>query len=565
MIGAARLPAIILVITGGISGSFLRGLKYYYDDLVMDLQVNEEKNTLEIDATVSGTYVYGQEIDISFGNYGATIEGHCSCPVGYNCKHVVAVIYKLKYEYGANKSIKVATKAPEDKWLDSLMSLQKKEKINLVPENDNFLIYRLFMADYGENELNFYKAKILKNGSLSKGTKLSNENYLYRYNYSYEYVNVLDKELAALFNDFSHGYSRDITFRDEYGAIMLKKTVKSGRCFFKDSSTPLRYSSEKKMLEFVWQEKDDLSWLSSNLSDDEFLFSSTTPPLCVDIKNNTLYEVESTYEKEMLKLMLKAPKLSTEKATQLVQKVLHDAPDITFPVPKSFEIEEIECVPVPHLYVYGEKIQSDKRTHLMQLSFEYEGEYFENYLEGSSHIVSRDGKTLRIKRDLGKEESYRGQIESLGFTYNDHPLIKAYTSTVTTTMQDAIERWRVFREDVIPKLQEEGWQIEIDESFKYNFEYAETISLEVTQESEVNDWFEVSFGVDIGGKKLELLPIVAPLLQEFDTVDDLPEHLNLEIREGVYLHIESKEIKPILNTIFELFDKQEGDKLIIRP
>ncbi|MCK5854198.1 MAG: DEAD/DEAH box helicase, partial [Sulfurovaceae bacterium] len=71
--------------------------------------------------------------------------------------------------------------------------------------------------------------------------------------------------------------------------------------------------------------------------------------------------------------------------------------------------------------------------------------------------------------------------------------------------------------------------------------------------------------VDIGGRKVALLPIVASLLQEFDTVDDLPPKLNLELEEGKFLHINSIEIKPILRTIFELFDKQEGDNLIIKP
>lgn len=540
-----------------------RGLKYYHDGFVIDFESNEEKNTLEIDATVAGTHLYEQEIDVSFGKYGVSIEGHCSCPVGYNCKHVVAVIYKLKYEYETSSMINVAAKTPEDKWLDSLMSLQKKEETNLIASNGFFLIYRIFMDNYGDNELNFYKAKILKNGTLSKGTKLSNDNYLYRYNYSYEYINGLDKELATELDNFSTGYLRDISFRDEYGAILLKKIVQSERCFFRDSSLPLSFVSQKKILEFEWKEKDDLSWLASNIGDDEFLLPDTSPVLCINKNKNTIYEVESDYDKKMLKLMLNAPKLPSKKLIPLVQKVLNDAPDVAFPLPQSFEVEDIECAPVPHLYLYGEKIQSERTTHLMQLSFEYDGEYFENFSEGLIHIINRDTKTFRIKRDSKKEESFREQIASLGFEYMEHPLVKAYVSPVSTSMQEAIERWRVFREEIIPKLTEEGWQIEIDESFKYNFEYVETISLDVTQESQSNEWFELSFGVDIGGKKLELLSIVAPLLEEFDTVDDLPERLNLEIEEGVYLHIESKEIKPILNTIFELFDKKQGDKLVI--
>jgi len=548
------------------SGSLSRGLRYYHDGMVSEFTVKEKRDGLSIDATVAGTYMYRQEIDVSVDKYGIDIDGECSCPVGYNCKHVVAVIYKLKYEYLGKKSTQKSALAEEDKWLNKLIELQKEEagtlQMDTIPSSGDFLIYRLFMDNYRGNELNFYRAKILKNGTLSKGTKIANDNYMHRYHYYYDYVTALDKSLATELDTISEGYNCEIAFHDEKGMRVLKKLLASGKCFFQNASLPLQYISQKKFLTFQWQEENHISTLRANLSEEEVLLSNTIPPLCINRKENTLYEVESSYNKEMLKLILDAPQVPTKNLSSLVEKVLEKVPDVTFPMPESFEIEEISPTPVAHLYLYGDTSTGTIR-HCMQLSFEYDGEYFESYLQGTSQVVSREGKTLRIQRNLDKEASYRQNIESYGFTYSEHPLVKAYVSAVSSTMQDAIERWRIFREEMIPTLIEEGWHVEIDKSFKYNFESIETINLEVSQESEVNDWFEVSFGVEIGGKKLALLPIVSPLLEEYDSVDDLPENLNLEISEGVYVHIESKEIKPILTTIFELFDKQEGDKLIL--
>ena len=546
-----------------------RGLQYYYDDAIIDFNVYEDKGSLEVYASVMGTYEYEQEIDIFPTVNGFKIEGNCTCPVGYNCKHVVAVIYRLRQEFASPQANIVSKKAPEELWLESILSLQKKKDTNHITANDYFLVYRLFMLDYGDNELNFYKAKILKNGTLSKGSKISNDNYLRGYSYRYDFINDLDKSLAPLLYQFSHGYANNISFTDEYGAILLKKIVATDRCFFKDASHPLRFTPQKKILNFSWKEEGKVSWLASNLEEYEFLLPNTSPLLCISIKDNTLYEVETSYEKKTLHLMLNAPKMPTKSVIPLVQKVLDTSPDTILPLPKTFDIEEIEVTPVPHLYLYGEQQDNNKTMHLMQLSFSYRNdvidEYVENFSEGTSLIVSKEGKTFRLLRNSEKEVSFREQIESLDFQYNDHPQIKAYVSFVTTGMQEAIERWRGFREEVIPKLESEGWHIEIAPSFKYNFESIESISLEGTGESERNEWFELSFSVEIAGKKLELLPIIAPLLEEFDSVEELPEHLNLEIAEGSFVHIEAKEIKPILNTIFELFDKQEGDKLIVHP
>jgi len=471
------------------------------------------------------------------------------------------------HEHNLNASIvkKIQQKTPAEIWLEKFIELQKKDEINLIPKDEHFLIYRLFMEDYADNELNFYKGKILKNGNLSKGVKLSNESYLYSYRYNYNYINELDEQLASSLTNFSSGYSKDIIFEEEHGAIMLKKIIDTGRCFFKDSSTALKFVPQKRELTFEWREEDGLSWLDSNFTEDEVLLSKTIPPLCINLKSNNVYEVETSYDSDTLKFMFDAPKLPSQSVTGLVQNVLEELPEVEFPLPETFEIENLEVTPIPHLHLYGQKNQNDKTMHMMKLSFDYEGHSFDSSSKTSSNIVSKENKTVKIKRDVEKEEECRAVIESLGFQYETNPVVKAYLSFANPSMQEAIERWRIFKEEIIPNLKEEGWQVKIDESFKYKFEYIDTVSVDASESSDTNDWFELSFSVDIGGRKLELLPIVAPLLQEFDSVDELPERLNLELEEGGFLHIESKEIKPILKTIFELFDKKEGDKLIIRP
>ena len=112
-------------------------------------------------------------------------------------------------------------------------------------------------------------------------------------------------------------------------------------------------------------------------------------------------------------------------------------------------------------------------------------------------------------------------------------------------------------------MRQNGWIVEVDESFEYQFEYCEDIFADF-KESE-NNWFNLSFKVSIAGEKLELLPIVAPLLSEFEDIENLPPKLNIKLPSGKFLHIDSKEIKPILKTIYELFDRENKEKITIKP
>jgi len=549
--------------------NIIRGLNYYEQNAVLRCNVEADSNgDLKIESSVLDSEIYKQTIGIYLdGGDDLIIDGDCSCPVEYNCKHVVAISYYVLNHHSKNKNIVLPQKkekTPEEIWLEKFIKLQtKEEKISLSVQGAYFLIYRLFMETYGKNELNFYKAKILKSGGLSKGQKLSSDNYLYSYEYNYSFINEKDKALAPLLHNISEGYRDEIVFEGEYGYLLLKRLVETKECYYKESSTPLSFVPQSKKITFKWKKYKDKSTLKSNLEKHEILLEKVVPLLCINTVENTIYEVHSDYDVETLELMLDAPKIPTAKLPSLVQNILKKVPDIEFPLPKELKVERLEIAPIPSLRLYGIKNpQTGKTIHLMKLSFDYNGEVFDSSSKSSINNIHKEDRLIKIIRDIEREEYCREVIESRGFSYEDHYDIKAYLSKANVSMQDAIERWRSFREVTIPQLKEEGWQIEIEESFRYRFEYIDNVEVQ-SESSEGNDWFDLSFSVYIGGRKQPLLPIVAPLLEEFDSVAELPPYLNLELEDGGFLHISSKEIRSTLQTIFELFDKKNGDNLRI--
>ena len=559
--------------------TILRGNEYYLDGRVVEVKsykTTSYKLTVPIVtlfSKVRGSRLYDQKIVMPNAE-NSRVEGECSCPVGYNCKHVVAVLFQVMSEHQPTPSPKVmkhqnVMDIEAKKWLNKfIQTTNETQTLSVEEPKEEFLIYRLFEYRYYDNsDLEFYRAKVLKKGGISKGSILSRENLFDNYTWK-DYVENIDKEiipsLLNLVDQKRHRYSKSISFSGEYGAMILKKLIDTNKCYFKSNMDPLQFVATPKKLTFSWQEGEEKSQLVSNLMSHEYLIVKTNPAFCIDTFKNLIYEIETDYNADILNFMLNAPALPNSSIETITHTILERLPDIEFPLPSTFEIEHLEVEPKPYLYIYGQNVQNSV-MQMMKLSFLYGDYEIDSYFRPETKTVTKDNRAIKIIRDKTKECEYREVIETLGFEFESNPTVLAYLSINHNSRQISIEQWRDFTQNSVPELRASGWEIEIDDAFNYSFEYIDTITVESSEGGDTNPWFELSFSVDIGGRTVSLLPIVASLLQEFDSVDTLPQKLNLELEEGKFLHIDSKEIKPILRTIFELFDKKEGDNLIIQP
>ena len=78
--------------------SYLRGLDYFVRGMVRSVEFGPAGR---IYGEVSGSRPkpYAVAVKYEFGSDGTLlpVEGHCSCPVGYNCKHTVAVLLAARH------------------------------------------------------------------------------------------------------------------------------------------------------------------------------------------------------------------------------------------------------------------------------------------------------------------------------------------------------------------------------------------------------------------------------------------------------------------------------------
>ena len=204
----------------------------------------------------------------------------------------------------------------------------------------------------------------------------------------------------------------------------------------------------------------------------------------------------------------------------------------------------IKPIPIPKI-----KLQANK---YIQLSFIYDKYEIKPYPFSFFKTKKLNNKTIKIVRDLEFEKRVIKEIESFGFKDLENTFIPQKEG------QEKLLIWKNFLNN-INKL--EGYEIEFD---NFNLEFND--KSEISVESEDNkEWFSLSFEIKIAKKKYPLLPIIVPILREIKSLKELPAKMTLPYEESKFITINTKEIKPILKTIFELLDKVNNNQLEIKP
>ena len=167
---------------------------------------------------------------------------------------------------------------------------------------------------------------------------------------------------------------------------------------------------------------------------------------------------------------------------------------------------------------------------------------------------------MRIKRVLEIEREAINYLAELGFTVA--PTEKSSPQELVLfsgarTVIDSATRWRDFIQNTLPELKQEGWIIEIADSFKLNFQTAQNWDAEISESQ--NDWFEMRFNIEVDGQSLPLLPLIMPVLEHYDP-ENLPEMLSIPLGDHNYLTLPSDKIKPFLAILFELFNSTTLEK-----
>ncbi len=514
---------------------------------------------------------YEQETIIYLKNDKIDVEGICTCSLGANCEHVVAVTLQHISDKDGSSSLdnaQVSTEEMENdpkddvkKWLNLLFEISKQEEKR--EKGDIFLAYKIVRnSNQYTDDIKCYKTRIIKNGALGKGTLLDINSLAYN-DYNYDFLDSGDIDILKIMNAISPRHQDTFKLKDKIGNDLLKAIIATDRCYLEDADQAITISNDRVDINFSWSNDDSLNRsLVSNMKNDEFIIA-TKPILFVKSLSNHIYELSSRYNLKTLKTLLSSPAIPNDFFDEVVSQIDRELPMIEIEPPSHYEIRDITNSPKVSINITTAQIDNIIE-HIIIMKFIYEDNIVEYIPRNETKKLIKDGYCINIIRDFTLEDKYISELNSLGFVnfIDDDRLI--FKSPDEQSLL-SIDRWRLFLESDVNRLKLAGWKIEFDNSFNMEFNDADKILASVERGGE-NSWFGLSFDIEIGGQRIPILSIVSSLIYEFSDITNLPEFINIEISKNSYVKLKSSDIEPILKTIFNLYENiKEKDTIEIEP
>ena len=533
---------------------YSRGKQYFDDERVTDLYIEHETPLdVVLSASVAGSRgsYYDQAIRIDWKkNYTAvSIDGDCSCPMEFNCKHIAAVC--LEYMAYSDQEKRVNQPIPSClEWLNNF-----DETPEAHDKDEEFIAYILKPSKTPHLfTLDLFITKANKKGGLNKGRKTTLNNLRYSYSYT-NYIQAVDEEISLLLTSLKTTYQGAPELVGSTGSLALSKILQTGRLFWLSHQSPAIQADNERKLEFSWQQQKNKDYKLELSIEPEATLILTEPPLYFDPQHNTLGPITTdNISQQQLEKISSAPQVPEQYVNEFSQRLTLEFPSTPLPAPKKIDITEITGFsPVPKLTLFGVQLAANHYAHFIQLNFNYDNKTISAYTPEPFSVIETEQGLCRIQRDTTSEYDAYDQLNALGFTPTELDNHKELTflSPADGSIIDSASRWADFLETTIPQLEQQGWLIETQENFKLNFHTAEDWQSEITESN--NDWFEMNFQVNVNGQRMPLLPLIMPVLENY-TLDDLPEILSLPLAEHSYINLPSSQLRPFLEIVYELFD-----------
>lgn len=550
--------------------SFNQGLTYFQQGMVVDLtEERRDSEGVSLQARVrgSGGRLYRQTIYIPADPDRHDIRGSCGCPVGYNCKHVAAA--SLAFEERERQFQPVDSRAANEflkRWLNRVV-LAGQEPAAVV--NAECLVYLLQPnpADPHGAVVELRVAKPLQRGGLSKGRQANLYNLLFGITNS-DYLSAADHDILAMLRALSSGqWATNVPLSGPSGQLALIRMIETGRCYWLAIEAPALAAGSPRDLDIRWVEgADGLLNLTLSVAPKARLLL-LDPPMYLDPEQRQAGPMDTQgLRAGQLRELLAAPRLRNSQAEAISRTLVLEYPQLPLPPPAPVPVTEITDAPaVPWLTLIGDPA-ADTERHQLSLDFDYAGHRVPGLPAVSHSILPEAGGTARIHRDLGTERAALETLAGLGFIPTPVPDQRPGAHRLVPSAANPIEqagRWSALLRDGLPALEAAGWRVDIADTFNLRFETADW-ALEVEEEAGINDWFGLRFDLDLNGRRIPLLPIIAPLL-ELGLEADLPEVISLPLdptgkdpeAAHRYVDLPGARLRPFIETLRDLFNRAE--------
>jgi SNF2 family DNA or RNA helicase len=553
-----------------------------------------------VQANVRGSQPQPYRVQIVLGANGPflTFKSTCTCSMKEDCKHAVAALL-----YAANNDVRLfgvstdniilfPTQQPSQRELslqlppklDPAWELWLKELEHTAAEStpterpaaqaEEQLLYLLKLT-WNATLIEVVTARPLKKGgygvgrSYSIGSAIKEASVL-------RGVQPADRLLLRkIVMEQGNFEAIDLKLDGKKGPDWLRDILGSGKCFWQDAKEfpePLSLG-EPIPARPAWRAEptgEQVPYFETEIPVSHVL--RMEPPWYVNIITMKCGPLETALPAAVALAWLSAPRVRPESARVISEAISSRPASVHLPTPVELKVEDVAGVtPTPCLRLYSTTLKpryswvaaslEEKEFTFAALEFDYGG--FRATADHPPVIITREGEVMRrLIRNLNAEEAARKTLFDYGFSFADakifeHGLGKAGRHFI---LDDPIS-WFEFTRELLPKLEQEGWKIEKETSFRFRIVEPEDWYSDASAQSG-SQWFEVELGVVVEGEKINLLPVIIKFLQmnpqllSRETLDEVSQTVSIPVAlpDGRLIGFPMERIRSTLGVLLDLLD-----------
>ncbi|MCC2638736.1 MAG: hypothetical protein K0Q68_2455 [Moraxellaceae bacterium] len=540
--------------------TFGKGLDYARQQRVLELRVRREANPLELGAQVqgSGRAIYSVHVLVAGRARRLFFENDCSCPVGVDCKHVVATLIEYLRQQAAPEA-DMEPASPVTRWLQELAPTPAPAGQAEAPQPAGQCLAYVLAPAPGGVEVKPFRTRLTPKGGYSGPRKLLGyfDTDVASY-YRKGYYQELDLRILGSLRVLGIVPGNGFVLRGEVGSELLTLLLRSGRCHWQDLDTPALGAEAPLAVGAAWERHDGqwrlaLQWPRPGLRP-----LPLTPPWYYDAVHHACGRLETALPGGALEQLHDSPALSKSEVEAHAADLVDTLSRLKLPLPPTIEVERVDGVaPQPRLHLYRALLPGGGPLQpVAQLTFGYGLHWLPGDPPAPWHRQQMAGRLLEILRDAPFEDRCRAALAALpagaaSASGNLPPQLRAAPDPAA---------WLDVMEHVLPTLREQGWQIEIAPDFEFQALDIEDWYGEIDEVEGGSDWFDLELGVIVNGQRLNLLPLLTAALARLPAAElaELPlladsETLAVSTGQGV-LRLPMARLRPLLATLVELFD-----------
>lgn len=558
--------------------AFHRGRKYQREGRVRELTITQDLKTITGKVRGDSGDTYRQNITLSPVKGGRTnIEGVCSCPMGYNCKHVAAALIEALIRapqvvspVEARDVVPVAPPPPPlpyevTSWLDQLA---KTSTGDTYPRDvSQRLLYLL--TSIGKSSgmphlgVEVISTRVLKSGAFSNTVSRPAIGNFYLGNWP-RYFRSSDIEICQELLLARNGYGANSFSLHSWR--LLQSIIATGRAYWRSPAAKALTMGDARPGQIEWV-MPDVQGVRPELKVEGALALNAEPPVYVDEGLGVVGEISLPVSPQVAHRLLNAPVIAPSLVEQVSQTLVRHLPPGSDLIPKAPEppivIDDGPTASL-RLMMIREMMQSYYRMEpiempLAKLTFRYGPvEVGLNEANLLVETISRN-KRYQAKRRPTREKQMMKRLFDLDLRLarDVQPMLGQKHQYDFAFFEPS--DWLDFLSVAAPDLKAQGFEIQVDDDFPYK---VATMSGELDTEVFEGtglDWFELGMGVLVDGQKLDLAPILANLVLDenldpktMNAMAESGEDFYVKLADGRHLGLAAKRFLPVIIALHEL-------------